>query len=241
MVAFVYMKFSSIALRLLFLVCVLALAFTTASHASTPRFDTNPILDAPFNECSFQWDIKARGVYLGTTHDVIRWNAAFTNVNSTFTPNVMATLLGAPALDRKWLSLKQGGIAREENKYRNKSEINNVQWFAKNGQLWKKMNRDDPQEFSVPNSTSSLRYIDSTIFAYLDLVGQPLSKTPAQVWVLSRQAPYLATTRQTANTVEFNAGTKRGTVWLQAGKPTKLSFFDGGYTFEAYAVSSNCK
>lgn len=210
----------------------------TLAHAA-PEVETSLNQIPTMNECSFQWEVRARGITLGITHDTVRWGKASTSVTSLFTPNTIATMLGAPTLERKWFSSRNQGIVRDENKYKGKDEPDKVRWTVKGDKLWQNVNQEARQESAAPEGAS--RYIDSTIFAYLDLVGQPLDSKPSQVWVLNRQAPYQATTERKDDAVEYSASNKRGTVWISAGKPTKLSFSEGNEKFEARVVSSNCK
>lgn len=224
------------------LTAILALAMPLtlprAAHASDVETNLNQL--PTMNECSFQWEVRARGISLGITHDTVRWGKASTSVVSLFTPNAIASMLGAPTLERKWFSSKNQGIVRDENKYKGKDEPDKVRWTAKGAKLWQTVNQEPRQEFPAPDG-ADMRFIDSTIFAYLDLVGQPVSTEPTTTWVLNRQAPYQASTSRTNETVEYNAGNKRGTVWVSAGKPTKLTFFEGRDNFEAKVVSANCK
>ena len=213
------------------------LTLICAHAASEAETSLNQI--PTMNECAFQWEVRARGISLGITHDTVRWGKASTSVVSLFTPNAIASMLGAPTLERKWFSSRNQGIVRDENKYKGKDEPDKVRWTVKGDKLWQNVNQEARQESAAPEGAS--RYIDSTIFAYLDLVGQPLDSKPAQVWVLNRQAPYQATTERKYDAVEYSASNKRGTVWISAGKPTKLSFSEGSDKFEARVVSSNCK
>ena len=203
------------------------------------------------HECHFQWDVKARGLSAGTTRDTVRWSNGSLSVTSLFTPNAMASVLGAPTLERKWMSSSANkSISREETKYKATGESEKTRWTVKGGKLWKNFNLGARQDVPAPeNATAGLvvpgvpgiRYIDSTIFAYLDLAGQSLAMGPSVAWVLNRQAPYQANTQRTADTVEYSAGNKHGTVYLSAGKPTKLSFSEGSEAFEATVVSTDCK
>lgn len=196
---------------------------------------------ASISECTFQWEVKGRGITVGISHDTVRWGKASTSVVSLFTPSRMASMLGAPTVERKWFSSKNQGVQREENKYKGRAEPDKVRWVAKGDKLWQTVNQAAHQEFPAPAGVSARQYIDSTVFAYLDLVGQPLPAEPAKAWILNRQAPYQANTQRTAATVEYSAGNKRGIVWVSAGKPTKMSFSEGNDKFEARVVSTNCK
>ena len=211
----------------------------------------SPVQTDMTKECQFQWDVKARGLSAGTTRDTVRWSNASLSVTSLFTPNAMASVLGAPTLERKWISSSVNkSISREETKYKTTGESEKTRWTVKGRKLWKNVNSDTRQDVSAPENataglvvpgTPGIRYIDSTIFAYLDLAGQPFATGPSLAWILNRQAPYQANIQRTADTVEYSAGNKHGTVYLTAGKPTKLSFSEGSEAFEAIVVSTDCK
>ncbi len=217
------------------------MAMLSFANASTSEVEAHFKTNSTLNECAFQWEVLAGGITLGTTHDTVRWGKTSTSVVSLFTPNTIATMLGAPTLARKWFSSGNQNIVREENKYKREAAPDKVRWTANEGKIWKNVNQDTREEFPAPAGSPDIRYIDSTIFAYLDLVGQPVAETPEPVWVLNRKAPYKATTQRTSDTMEYHAGNKHGTVWVHMGKPTRLSFSEGNSKFEARVVSSNCK
>lgn len=226
----------------------LAMPFVCSAELS-PALSTKSQATSP-GECVFQWNVQARGFSLGITQDTVRWSKASASVISRFTPNAIASALGAPVLERKWTSSAKQGISREEAKYKGTDEPDKVRWTVTGDKLWKNVNRGEPQEFPAPAGANAglvkpgapgVRYIDSTVFAYLELVGQPLADGPALAWVLNRQEPYQANTKKTADTVEYNAGNKHGIVSISNGKPTKLSFSEGSEKFEATVVSADCK
>ena len=195
---------------------------------------------AALNVCSFEWEVRARGIALGITQDTVRWDSNSSGVVSKFTPNAMASILGAPTVERTWSSSKSQGIVREENKYTSEEAPYNVRWAVKGTKMWKTVNKQPRDEFPTPAGIPGQRYIDSSVFPYLDLVGQPINAAPTQAWVLNQRDPYQATMQRTAESAEYSAGNKRGTVWLTEGKPTKLSFSEGTEKFESTVVSSKC-
>ncbi len=191
-------------------------------------------------ECSFEWQIRARGIAVGTSLDVVRWGGpAGVSVVSNFTPNAVAAVLGAPTMERRWSSNAKG-TQREETKTKGKMEHERVQWTTKAGSpvLWQTVGSGQAQEYPAP--TGAVRFIDSTVFPYLELVGQPLEGGTA-LWVLNRQAPYPAAAKRSETTLEYTAANKHGTVWVSAAKPTKLAFTEGRDSFEATVVSTQCK
>ena len=222
-------------------IAMLAFLVLLASPNPAPA-QTTELAAAPSttpNECTFQWEVQARGVTLGITQDTVSWTADSSRVVSVFTPNAMASLLGAPMVERLWTSSKVRGIVREENKYQTKNAPYNVRWTIPGTKMWKNVNQQPREEFPAPAPV--LSYIDSSVFPYLELVGLPIINSPSQAWVLNQKEPYQATLKKTDTTAEYNAGNKRGTVWVNAGKPTKLSFTEGTETFESRVVSSKCK
>lgn len=191
-------------------------------------------------ECTFEWQIRARGIAVGTSLDVVRWGGpAGVSVVSHFTPNAVAAVLGAPTMERRWSSNAKG-IEREETKTKGKMEHERVLWSTKagSGLLSQKVGLGEPQEHPAP--TGPVRFIDSTVFPYLELVGQPLEAGTA-LWVLNRQAPYPAAAKRSETTLEYTADNKHGTVWISTAKPTKLAFTEGRDSFEATVVSTQCK
>ena len=211
--------------------CLPAVFCASSALAAAPMFA---------QECTFEWQIRARGIAVGTSTDVVRWGTSSgVSVVSHFVPNAVAAVLGAPKMERRWASSSLG-VQREETKTKGKMEHERVQWTTKTGTgvLWQTVGSGEPQEHPAP--TGAVRFIDSTVFPYLELVGLPLESGSA-LWVLNRQAPYPAAARRTQDTLEYTADNKRGTVWISTGKPTKLAFTEGRDSFEATVVSTQCK
>ena len=237
-------RFSSpalLALAMPVLIVLLSPSSTLAQSNSLPDASETAATTATRKECSFTWEVRARGIALGITQDTVSWDNNSAKVVSLFTPSAIASILGAPTVERMWFSSKSQGIVREENKYTRTDAPYNVRWAVKGTKMWKTVNKQPREESPTPTDAPGQRYIDSSVFPYLDLVGQPINAAPTQAWVLNQGDPYQATLQRTTETAEYSTSTRRGTVWVSAGKPTKLSFSEGTDKFESTVVSSKCK
>lgn len=190
------------------------------------------------NECSFVWSVKARGLVAGETRDTVSWDTAGNvNVHSMFTPSGVARVLGAPSMERRWTASKGQNVVRDEIKYKG-SAPDAVRWATRGPNLLKTTNGETTE---VPAPGAGVRYIDSTVFPYLALVGEAIPSGQSTAWVLSRSGAYQAAVQRHPDTSEYQAGNKHGTVWLSNAKPTRLTFSEGNDTFEATVVGHQCQ
>ena len=104
--------------------CLPAVFCASSALAAAPMFA---------QECTFEWQIRARGIAVGTSTDVVRWGTSSgVSVVSHFVPNAVAAVLGAPKMERRWASSSLG-VQREETKTKGKMEHERVQWTTKTG------------------------------------------------------------------------------------------------------------
>ena len=220
-------------------ICFAFLLLSPTHSAAAPSAQT---AQTASNECIFEWNVTARGIALGITRDTVRWSPTSNSVVSFFTPNAVAAMLGAPSVERRWSMSSDKKITRGEKRYNGKKEIESesAKWMAKGNELWQINTLGESIEATSPQGIASSRYIDSSVFAYLALIGQPLEEGTGSVWVMTRSTPYQASTLKNNETMQYSSGNKRGTVWVSASKPTKMSFSEGADKFEASVVSSNC-
>lgn len=220
---------------------MLSFFYRCVASASILACSSMAMAATPINkqECSFLWSVKARGLVAGETRDTVSWDTAGNvTVHSMFTPSGLAKTFGATVIERNWLASKGQRVVRDEIKYKS-SGHDGVRWATKGNSLWKTTSAGEQTE--IPSPGLGVRFIDSTVFPYLAMVGETLPAGESSAWVLSRGGAYQANVQSLPEASEYRAGNKHGTVWLSNKKPTRLTFSEGNESFEANVVGQQCQ
>jgi hypothetical protein len=195
--------------------------------------------------CSFTWDLKSSGIFVGKTIDIITRENSLSEIQSSSTPSTIAEIFNVKKVIRTVIFKDNKLISRIEESQGKNNKI--ITWYQLQDKTWKQNIDGEPKDKA--NVEPNYIALDSTSLPYL-LYLNILPDTPNDyvIIVINKGSPYHAKVFVESlydpvkkYKISFKTSKSTGVVYLDSTKkPLEMSFDDPKFNFNGSMKATTC-
>jgi hypothetical protein len=195
--------------------------------------------------CSFTWDLKSSGIFVGKTIDVITKDNGLSEVKSSSTPSTIAEIFNVKKVIRTVVFKSNKLISRIEEAQGKNNKI--IAWYKHTDNTWEQSIDGEPKDKA--NVDSNYTALDSTSLPYLLYLNiLPDKSDNYDIIVINKSSPYHAKVFiEDVNEpikkyrILFKTSKSTGIVYLDsAKKPLEMFFDDSKFSFSGIMKTNTC-